>query len=70
MAIEVFKTNVDDLRLASELKMVLLHHFPASRVNFDLQDCDRVLRIEGSDFNADKVLQLLQSRGFACSVME
>lgn len=70
MAIEVFKTDVGDPGLAAELKTALLHRFPGCRINFDLQDCDRVLRIEGNDFNAETVLQLLRSKGLACSLME
>jgi hypothetical protein len=70
MAIEVFKTNVEDKTEANELKRILLQHFPGSRINFDLDDCDRILRIEGPDFTADKVLLLVSGKGVVCTILE
>lgn len=68
--IEVFITNVDHNGHADELAGVLLRHFPGSRVNFDLDDCDRVLRIEGDNIHCGKVVDLVNQHGFDCSVME
>jgi hypothetical protein len=70
MTIEVFKTNVGDENQANELKSVLMHHFPGSRVNFDLHDSDRVLRIEGTDFTVKEVMLLISARGVICSMLE
>jgi hypothetical protein len=70
MTIEVFKTNVRDERQAEELKAVLLSHFPGSRVNFDLDDHDRVLRLEGPDLKAEKVMVLANEKGIACNILE
>ena len=44
--IEVFKTDVKDLTSAVELLNHINTHLPAYQVNFDLSDCDRVLRIK------------------------
>ena len=68
--IEVFKTNVENTGDASDIVQMLLQHFPASRINFDLQDCDKILRVEGKDFSTDKVLMLLKENGFYCSILE
>jgi hypothetical protein len=70
MTIEVFKTNVANETEANELKRVLHLHFPGSRVNFDLHDCDRVLRIEGADFTADQVVILAEAKGVVCSLLD
>jgi hypothetical protein len=68
--VEVFKTNVSEMTVADEISALLQHHFPECRVNFDLDDCDRVLRIAGKNVHAAKVMMLVTGRGFACSVME
>lgn len=68
--IEVFKTNVEKTNDASNIIDLLLEHFPGSKINFDLQDCDKILRVEGKDFSNDKVMTLLQKSGFHCEILE
>jgi hypothetical protein len=68
--IEVFKTNVEAVNDASNLVQMLLHHFPGSRINFDLQDCDRILRVEGKDFCAHQVMMLVSKNGFHCEILQ
>ena len=47
--VEVFKTNVKKAGEAKRVINELLHHFPDKKINFDLQDCDKVLRVEGEN---------------------
>ena len=47
--IEVFKTNVQEFSEAQKLVALLRKHFPNSKINFDLDDCDKVLRVEGNN---------------------
>ena len=68
--IEVFKTNVETAGDADNIVEMLLQHFSGSRINFDLQDRDRILRVEGKDFSTDKVMMLLKENGFHCAVLE
>lgn len=68
--IEVFKTNINDLSIASHMLKELLKHFPDSTINFDLEDCDRILRIENDKVIPFKVIQFLQSNGFECQSLE
>jgi hypothetical protein len=68
--IEVFKTNVEEICQAEVLVDLLLHHFPGSKVNFDLQDCDKILRVEGDSFVACQVMSLVEESGFACEILE
>lgn len=44
--VEVFKTNVTDLHLASILVTEIRKRFNDYAANFDLQDCDRILRVK------------------------
>ncbi len=48
--VEVFKTNVEEVSDASKIVTILLQYFPDSTINFDLDDCDKVLRIKWENF--------------------
>ena len=68
--IEVFTTNVQEKAHAEMLIKELKQHFPQSKINIDLHDCDRVLRLEGNDFFVEKVLLLVEGQGFRCKVLD
>ncbi|MDQ2719962.1 MAG: hypothetical protein M3Z26_09435 [Bacteroidota bacterium] len=68
--VEVFKTNVNKVSQARKIIISLLQHFPESKINFDLDDCDRILKIEGSNFIIHKVLTVVKINGFECQVLE
>ncbi len=46
MVVEVFRTNVDDVIYANRLVDLIHNRFKEYKVNFDLDDCDRILRVE------------------------
>lgn len=63
----VFKTSVEGeshLRLLSPLLNELINSF--GRWNFDLEDCDNILRVETHNPNAVEISFLLQKHGFFC----
>jgi hypothetical protein len=68
--VEVFKTNVVKTAEANRLINLLLQHFPGSRINFDLEDCDKVLRVEANDPMPHKIITLVRESGFMCGVLE
>jgi hypothetical protein len=68
--IEVFRTNVHKAREARRLVSLLLNHFPGSKINFDLDDCDKVLRVEGGHIVTEQIMHLVQQHGFQCAVLE
>ena len=66
MRVYVFKTSVEapgDIRLAELLLRPLL---PGNSWNFDLEDCDNILRVESDDNIADMVCTSLQRGGIHC----
>jgi hypothetical protein len=67
--IEVFKTDVQQPGTANLLIAKLLLLFPGSRINFDLEDCDRVLRVEGENICYEKIAQLLKASGYCCEIL-
>jgi hypothetical protein len=68
--IEVFKTNVQEFSEAQKLVALLRKHFPNSKINFDLDDCDKVLRVEGNNLRIEKVMTLVTEKGFLCKVLD
>jgi hypothetical protein len=68
--VEIFKTNVENIKQAKRILMLLNSRFPKLRINFDLEDCDRILRVEGETIQADKVVNLVKSLGYQCEVWE
>jgi hypothetical protein len=68
--IEVFKTNVQEVSHANEIIAMLLEHLPGSKINFDMHDCDKVLRVEGNNYIPEKIIALVQAKGFNCSPLQ
>jgi hypothetical protein len=68
--VEVFKTNITDPAKAVELKISLLHRFKDSKINFDLEDCDKILRVESEEMESEKVIEILSAQGVWCEVLQ
>ena len=68
--IEIFKTNVKKTVQAKKVVDILLEHFPGNKINFDLHDCDKILRVEGKNFCAEKIMNLVHENGFSCNILE
>jgi len=69
MSVVVYKTNVDDPKLADTLVRELARQFPSTKINFDLEDCDRVLRIEGFINDFKKIPDHLRKKGLECECL-
>ncbi|KRD10015.1 hypothetical protein ASE21_09840 [Flavobacterium sp. Root901] len=62
----VFKTNVDSISKVKKAAPKLNQLFPNSKWNFDLEDCDNILRFECNDDVIEKVIFLMKVIGFEC----
>jgi len=69
--IEVFKTDVQFAQQAEWLVGEIHQCFPNYKANFDLEDCDRILRIEHLHGAVDevRVIELLRLAGFTAEVL-
>lgn len=67
--VEVFRTNVTRHLHARLLIQKLALHFPACKINFDLSDCDRILRVEGDQVLIEEVTALLTKEGYLCELL-
>ncbi|MGS2762381.1 hypothetical protein [Sinomicrobium sp. M5D2P9] len=57
--VEIFVTNVGEETIAEECVEVLSCHFPEHRINFDLEDKDKILRMEGPPPDVKMVIAVL-----------
>ncbi len=68
--VEVFKTDVKQKAQAVQLIAGLSQQFPLHCISFDLDDCDKVLRIEGNNICNTTIIKLLNLQGFFCEVLD
>ncbi len=68
--VEVFRTNIDCHEIAGALVVELQSLYPSATVNFDLDDCDRILRVKGDSIHPPDVICHLEGRGYNCEVLE
>ncbi len=68
--VEVFKTNVYEEERSKALLQKLLVHFPNNKINFDLEDCDKILRVEGKNILPEKIREILNEEGHDCEILD
>ncbi|NHN25954.1 hypothetical protein FIA58_009735 [Flavobacterium jejuense] len=64
--VEVYKTNINSKKKAKQVISVLQKILPTAKINFDLEDCDNILRIETSmnAIDATTITKLIDEQGF------
>lgn len=71
MVVEVFKTNVTEKEVADKIVSDLILVVPQSKINFDLTDCDKILRIESAaQIQVESVTQYMIRWGYDCEILE
>jgi hypothetical protein len=68
--VEIFKTNVSDQTQADLLLYEICQIMSDCAVNFDLEDCDRILRIKYErEMDPSVLITLLNNFGFDAEVL-
>jgi hypothetical protein len=70
MDILVFATNVEKPRQVSRIKPLLTAVSEIIHWNFDLEDCDKILRVEVNGLSPCHIQTLLNTAGFECHELE
>ena len=72
LMVEIFKTNVTDPKLAKSALRALGAQFAGCHANFDLDDCDHILRVEfpGDPVPAQMVIAVLNAFGATAEVLD
>lgn len=68
--VEFFKTNIQHHFDAIKIKGLLSKEFPSAIFTFDLLSKDKLLRAEGKNIPASRVVQIIKHEGFYCEVVE
>jgi hypothetical protein len=70
MEVLVFITSVEKPEQIGEIKPLLTAVPAIEEWNFDLDDCDNILRVVASDISPRYIESLLQTAGFNCRELE
>jgi hypothetical protein len=68
--IYVFKTSVKTKNQVKNLEPHINKVLPNEKWNFDLQDCDKILRIDSKENIVPKITDLLNVHNFYCEELE
>ena len=68
--VEVFKTNIHDETSANKIIVEMFEALSGFKINFDLDDCDKILRVESDKVIPEDIVKIINCRGFSCEVLE
>jgi hypothetical protein len=68
--IYVFKTSVKTKLQAKKLKPHINRIIPKAKWNFDLEDCDKILRIDSNENIVLQIKSLLKSHKLDCEELD
>jgi len=67
--VEIFKTNITDQKLADWVSEQLRKEFDESTINLDLDDHDRILRVEAEVVDSEKIIEILTQLGIFVKII-
>jgi len=70
MVVEIFKTNVQKESDKNYIIAVINTQFPDYKINFDLEDCDKILRVEGIDLECNNIIDYVHCLGYTCERLD
>ena len=70
--VEVFRTNVSNREEANKLITQIQNQHGEYQATFDLDDCDRILRIHchASEVHSHHLIELLNANGYHAEILE
>jgi hypothetical protein len=68
--VEVFRTNITDEQAAALILERFQNEIPGAKINFDLEDCDNILRVESDTIAVKSITELVRQHGFYCEALE
>lgn len=74
---EVFITNIENQNQADKVVKFILNSYSDLKINTDLNETElsfpcghTILRIEGNNFNSDKIITSVNELGIKCQILE
>ena len=70
--VEIFKTDVSTISDANFIIKELRRHFPSFRINFDLNDCDKILRLEAKacEIEVHQIVKIVRKLNFKIELIK
>ena len=68
--IHIFKTNITTLEQIRKVDRILSNQSEIQKWNIDIDDCDKVLRIETSSLEMENVIGILKPHHIYCEELE
>lgn len=68
--VEIFKTNVSTKKQAKHILLVLQSKYPNAKLNFDIEDIDRILRVQDQNISINALLEDLHQLNIEAIVLE
>ncbi|MBN9286052.1 MULTISPECIES: hypothetical protein [Flavobacterium] len=62
----IFKTSVKTKKDARKIERVFTENEAISHFNFDLEDCDKILRVSSEKLEVTDVTNLITALGYHC----
>ena len=69
-SLHIFKTNINTLEQIRKADSFLSKHSKIKKWNIDLEDCDKVLKIESSQLETVDIIGSLKPFNIYCEVLE
>lgn len=66
MIVEIFKTDIQKEADKNYILAIMQNLFPDYKINFDLEDCDKILRIEAVVIDSKKIIERINNLGHIC----
>lgn len=67
--VEIFKTNVESRNESERIVQTLKKKFPSPKINFDLNDCDNILRVEGNNVSTEEIIREMNLKQYRCELL-
>lgn len=68
--VEIFKTTISCPKDSDSILKTFSKEYPDCKINFDLEDCDNILRFEGFGFHNESIIIHLKKLGFECEALQ
>ena len=58
------------MNMAEKVRLLLLKLSPKFKINFDLEDCDKILRVEAENIPITEIIAAIQKLGLTCELLQ
>lgn len=64
--IKIFRTNIQTEYQVVEITNILLREFHNFKISIDLEDWEKILRVQGNRFKSEDIERIVNAYGYRC----